>query len=829
MMKKQEININGMTCSACSSAVSKELNKLDGVNNVEVQLLANKAVFEYDEDKIKLSTIINAIDEIGYKASTNDSKRTINKEDNSLKEYQKMKNKCVTSFVFGIPLFYLSMGHMMGWPLPEIFLGANNAINFAFTQFLLTIAIAFINQNYFIHGFKSLIKKRPNMDSLVAIGSTAAIIYGIYAIYQIGYGLAIQDMELTHTFMMELYFETAGMILALITLGKTLETRAKLKTSDAIKKLLDLSAKTAIILINENEVTVNIEEVKVNDICVVKPGAKIPVDGVVVNGFGSVDESMITGESIPVDKKIDDKVIASTINKSGNFRVMATSVGEDTTLHKIVKLVEEAGNSKANISKLADQVSGFFVPLVIVISLVSFIVWMMVGATLEFAMSIAIAVLVISCPCALGLATPTAIMVATGKAASLKILVKSAQALETAHHVDVVLLDKTGTITKGKPQVNKIISYDDNLLSLAFGIESMSDHPLALAINNYAKEMNIEKAVIENLENIDGHGLKAKYNSFTLLAGNINLMQNNNVDITSIKDEYVNLSKKGNTVLFFALEEKLLGIIAVADGIKESSIEAIKLMKKQGLKVAMITGDNEIVAANIAKKVGLDEYYSRVLPQDKSKIVEEYQSKNHKVMMVGDGINDAIALVKADVGVAIGAGADIAIEAADFVLIKDDLIDVLTAIKLSHATIKNIKQNLFWALFYNSVGIPLAAGVFISTFGWKLDPMFGALAMSLSSVSVVSNALRLKTFKPKIEYKIEKGEKEMTKILTIEGMMCNHCKGNVEKVLGNLEDVTSVVVDLANKTATLTITNEISDEVLISTIDNAGYKVIEVK
>ncbi len=826
-MKKEEFQVNGMTCSACSSAVYNSVSKIEGVSQTDVNLLSNKMVVEYDEAKVDPNIIIQAVDKAGYSATQkNKTIKNEPKENTTVKEYEAMKTRCITSFGFMIPLFYLSMGHMLNWPLPDWFMGATNAINFAFTQFLLTSAIMIINSHYFTKGFKTLLNLHPNMDSLIAIGSGAAYIYGIYAIYKIGMALGVQDFEMVHHMIMSLYFETAGMILTLVTLGKTLEHRSKQKTSDAISKLLQIAPKTALIKRDDQIIEVNIDEVSVNDLCLVKPGMQIPVDGIIVEGFSTIDESMISGESIPVDKSINDKVIAATVNKAGSLTIKATQVGEDTTFSKIIQLVDEASSSKAPISKLADQISAVFVPVVISISVISALVWYFMGAGLESSLSTAIAVLVISCPCALGLATPTAIMVATGQGAIHGILIKSATALETAQHVDTVVLDKTGTITEGKPEVIDTQSFDSNFIDLAYSLEKQSEHPLANAVVTYSQMKNAKDLTIQDFQSITGKGVQATIDGKFALAGNKKFLKEQNIEITESPFETKNPEA---TILYFSLDKKLVGMLAIADKIKQSSIDAIDEMKKMGLEVMMVTGDSLTVATSIAKKAHLNLVRSEVLPHQKQEIVADLQAQGKKVCMVGDGINDAPALALADVGIAIGAGTDIAIETADIVLVKNSLMDAVNAIRLSKATLCNIKQNLFWALIYNSIGIPLAAGIFTPLFGWKLDPMFGALAMSLSSVSVVTNALRLRNFKP-IQTQTKQGEKKiMKKTLTINGMMCNHCKMRVEKVLSELPGVTSAVVTLEEKNCVVACDDSVTNEVLSAAVTDAGYEVVEIK
>ncbi len=833
-MTTKTFSVQGMTCSACSSAVEKTVKELQGVTSVEVQLLKNQMKATYDETCIQEGAILQAVNAVGYQAADLQQEAAITTGDVSQTnaDYRTMKGRCIASFIFGIPLFYLAMGHMMGWTLPSFFSAHEHALTFALTQLLLTTVIVFLNQSYFIKGFRALWHRRPNMDSLIAIGSTAAIIYSIYGIYRLGYALAIQDFSSTHQLTMDLYFETAGMILVLITLGKTLESRSKQKTSDAIKKLMDLSATTAILLKDGIETEVPIDQVQVGDCCVVRPGGKIPVDGVILEGHASVDESMISGESIPVDKTFGDAVTAATINRTGLLKIQATHVGQDTTLSKIIQLVDEASSSKAPISKLADRVSGVFVPIVIGISILSFLVWMLFGAPFESALRSAIAVLVISCPCALGLATPTAIMVATGKGASLGVLIKSAETLEIAHKVDTVILDKTGTITEGHPTVTDVVSLDTTLLPLAYALEHASEHPLAQAVVRHCKKQQIPLAEIANFKTKEGHGVSATLQGVPIFAGNLRMMQAEGVDTTAVQPSFEQLAGEGKTVLFFAKEDRCLGLLAIADPIKPSSIEAVAAMKAMGLQVAMVTGDHELVARHIAGQAGIDVIHSGVLPQEKSKLVKDYQAQGKTVAMVGDGINDAPALAIADVGMAIGAGTDVAIETADFVLMKDQLLDVVNGIALSHATIRTIKQNLFWALIYNTLGIPIAAGVLMPIWGISLDPMFGAFAMSFSSVCVVLNALRLTRFKPKQQTIVQKkGEISMTttKVMTIDGMMCHHCTGRVEAALSALPTVTAVVMNLEEKTATVTASEPLEDAVLQHTVETAGYKLLSIQ
>ena len=834
MQEKTRFDITGMTCSACSSHIEKSVGKLDGVKDVQVNLLQNKMAVEYDGEKLSSEKIIQAVEDSGYGAST-EQKGTVPKEKKGhpvKDEMASMKTRLLVSFIFLIPLMYVAMEHMTGLPLPSFLTGAQNGVSFAFTQFLLTLPILYVNRKYYTNGFKTLYRRSPNMDSLIAIGSGAAVVYGVYAVYCIGYGLGHNDMSLVHEYMSNLYFESAGMILALITLGKYLEARSKGKTSEAIEKLMDLSPKTAFVLRDGQETEVAVEEVTVGETVIVKAGGRIPLDGVVLEGNASVDESAITGESIPVEKHPGDKVIGATINKSGYLQFKAEKVGENTTLSQIIRLVEEASGSKAPISKLADKVSGIFVPVVIGIALVAAIVWLAAGQPFSFALSIAISVLVISCPCALGLATPTAIMVGTGKGAQHGILVKSAESLETAHQVQTVVLDKTGTITEGKPKVTDILPAagvaEDQLLYMAASIEQVSEHPLSSAILERAGSMELAKA--EEFVQTPGRGISARIEGQEVLAGNAKMMQEHGIIIKQEMAE--RLAGEGKTPLYFSRGKEFLGVIAVADVVKPTSRQAIERLTKMGIEVVMLTGDNERTAQAIQKQLGITRIRAEVLPQEKEEEIRLLQASGRKIAMVGDGINDAPALVRADVGIAIGAGTDIAIESADIVLMKSDLMDVVTALELSHAVIRNIKQNLFWAFFYNVLGIPVAAGIFYPVFGLKLNPMIGALAMSLSSVFVVSNALRLKWFKPKESHVItenkEKEKEKMTKTIKIEGMTCGHCQARVEKALNGLDGV-EASVNLEEKIASVTLTKPVSDNVLKNTVTEAGYDVVEIR
>ncbi len=851
---KQKFDVTGMTCSACSAHVEKAVSKVEGVRAVTVNLLSNNMAVEYDEAAVDAPQIIHAVEDAGYGASVHSAQpaRQAQKPvDHVQEEISNMKFRLVVSFLFMIPLMYVSMGHMAGLPLPRWLHGNANAVSFAFTQFLLTLPILYVNRKYYKVGFKTLFKGSPNMDSLIAIGSTAAMVYGIIAIYMIGYGLGHGDSEMVSRYSMDLYFESAAMILALITLGKYLETRSKGKTSEAITKLMDLAPKTALVERGGTEIEIPVEEVAVGDMVIVKPGQSIPVDGEIAEGSSAVDESALTGESIPVEKHPGDRVIAATINKSGWFKFRATKVGGDTTLAQIIALVEDAANSKAPIAKLADKVSGIFVPVVIGIAVLAAAAWLVAGYSVEFALSTGIAVLVISCPCALGLATPVAIMVGTGKGAENGILIKSAEALETAHTINTVVLDKTGTITEGKPRVTDLVTApgveEDLLLSAAASIEKPSEHPLAEAIVEEASARGILLRGVTGFSAVAGQGIEARIDGKRFLAGNLKMMRENGVPTDGFEQKGETLSEQGKTPLYFAAEGRMLGLVAVADTVKPTSRAAIDAFKSMGIDVVMLTGDNRRTAEAIRRQLGIDRVVAEVLPQDKEREVSAIQQTGKKVAMVGDGINDAPALTRADVGIAIGAGTDVAIESADVVLMKSDLLDAVTAIELSRAVIRNIKQNLFWAFFYNTIGIPLAAGIFFPLFGLRLNPMFGAAAMSLSSVCVVSNALRLKLFQPRRkavadtsapipattpervgETKSEnKGENGMEKKMMIEGMSCGHCSARVEKALNALEGV-SAKVDLEAKCAAISTQGKVSDEQLKAAVVDAGYEVVSL-
>ena len=825
-----------MTCSACSAHVEKSVSNLSGVLGVSVNLLQNSMVVAYDESRLSSVEIINAVEKAGYHAEVKNTKSSKDEKNPVGEELKEMRSRLTISICFLLPLMYISMGSMIGLPLPSFLVGSENSMAFAVAQLLLTLPVIYVNRKFFIVGFKALFNKSPNMDSLIAIGSSAATIYSVIKMFSIA--SALSDGLFMHAYhgAMDLYFESAATILTLITVGKYLEARAKGRTSEAINKLLDLSPKFTTVIRDGKETEIPVEDVVVDDLVVVRSGQSIPVDGLIIEGSASIDESFLTGESLPLDKATGDKVISATVNKSGYFIFRATSVGEDTTLSKIIELVQEANSSKAPIAKLADKVSGIFVPVVITIALVSMGAWLIAGYSLSFALSIGISVLVISCPCALGLATPTAIMVGTGKGAEHGILIKSAESLEIAHKVNTVILDKTGTVTLGKPDVTDIHAVgeisNDEFMMIAASIEKLSDHPLAQAVVSHTENRGLSIMKADDYQALDGRGISAVLNGTRVYAGNRRLMDEINVKCDELSYEVDELAKEGKTPLYFSREDKLLGILALSDVVKPTSKRAIDEMKKMGLEVVMITGDNSLTAEAIRRQMGMDKVIAEVLPQDKEAEVRRIQSEGKVVAMIGDGINDAPALIRADVGIAIGAGTDIAIESADIVLMRSDLLDAVTSIKLSRATIRNVKQNLFWAFFYNSIGIPLAAGVFHSLLGWSLNPMFAAAAMSLSSVCVVTNALRLKLFKPHFEVDNrgesapEGKEKKMYKTMIIQGMTCGHCSARVEKALNGIQGITATV-DLEQSKATIT-GDEVSNDILVDVVEGAGYRVVEI-
>lgn len=831
----KQYNVTGMSCASCVARVEKAVNKVEGVTSCSVNLLTNSMSVDGD---VKSSDVISAVEKAGYGASLKGNSSKENKSnDEPLKDTEtpKLKKRLFSSLVFLILLMYISMGHMMwGFPLPSIL--ANNHIAMGLIQLLLTGIIMVINQKFFISGFKALIHRSPNMDTLVALGAGASFIYSVYALFAMTNAQVNNDMSLVMKYMDEFYFESAGMILTLITLGKMLESYSKGKTTNAIKGLMNLAPKKATILVDNAEKVVPIEEVKIDDIFVVKPGENIPVDGVVIESESAVNESALTGESIPVDKTVGDNVSGATVNQSGFIKCKATKVGEDTTLSQIIKMVSDASATKAPIAKVADKVSGVFVPIVISIAVVTIIVWLLCGATFGNALVRGISVLVISCPCALGLATPVAIMVGNGVGAKNGILFKNATSLETTGKVSYVLLDKTGTITNGTPVVTDIIpseNYTENdLLSYASSLESKSEHPLAKAVVQKAIDSNIKTLDTTDFKSLTGNGVSAKINGKTIVGGSVKHISSiANIDEKVIK-QADDLATKGKTPLLFVMDNQLLGIIAVADVVKSDSPKAIKELQNMGIKVVMVTGDNEKTAQAIAKESGVDEVIAGVLPDGKEKVVTQYKEKG-MVAMVGDGINDAPALTRADIGIAIGAGTDVAIDSADIVLMKSKLTDVSGAIRLSRGTLRNIHENLFWAFIYNVIGIPLAAGVWIPIFGWTLSPMFGAAAMSLSSFCVVTNALRLNFLNirsskrdRKIKNITNKKEKNtMTTTLKINGMMCPHCEATVKTALESIDGVTSAEVSHESGTAVVTLSKEVNEDVLKKAVVDKGYTV----
>lgn len=855
-MQREIFDITGMTCSACSNRVHKAVAALDGVIDVNVNLLKNSMTVNFDHSVVSTDAIVATVTKAGYgafvRSAQGEKNELINKNsDPAVAELHGMKLRLWISLLFTIPLFYIAMGHMIGLPLPNFLIGTDNVLTFAFSQFLLTLPIVFVNFKFFRIGFKTLFAGSPNMDSLIAIGSGAAMVFGVYALYRMLFSFEHGDMVTVKHFAMNLYFESAAMILTLITLGKFFEAQAKGKTSDAITKLMNLAPKTARVRRNGVEAVIPLSEVLVGDIIVVKAGESVPVDGVITEGNGFLDESAITGESLPLEKYNDDSVTGATINRSGHFLMRATRVGNDTTLAQIIKLVDEATSSKAPIARLADKISGIFVPIVIAIAVLAAAVWLLLGHDLEFALSIAISVLVISCPCALGLATPTAIMVGTGRGAVNGILFKSAESIEITGVIDTVVLDKTGTITEGKPIVTDIMAINswqkDALLVIAASLEKLSEHPLGTAIVLEAESRHIELRKVENFLQTPGQGIFGSIDGFRYCAGNKKMLLTHGIGNT-LSEQAEAFAAEGKTALYFAKDKLLIGLIAVADVVKKNSRQAIAELESMGIEVIMLTGDNAKTAEKIRQQVGISKVIAEVLPQEKEREIRLLQEQGKKVAMVGDGVNDAPALARANVGIAIGAGTNIAIASADIVLMKNDLLDASTAIQLSRSVMRNIKQNLFWAFFYNVVGIPIAAGVFYPTFGWTLNSMFAAAAMSLSSVSVVSNALRLRFFSPKRSHldenrtalkqsdadfkkinslQIQPRSHMMKKIIYIEGMTCGHCASSVEKALKSVEGVSLVTVDLAAKNAAVE-TNAVSEDKLKQAVVNAGYDVIRI-
>ena len=884
-MKHEKYAITGMSCSACSSRVEKAVSKLDGMKKASVNLLTNSMQVDYDEGTLSSQDIIQAVIDAGYGAtlSGENKKATAASEpspsDLAKKDMKAMKHRLIWSILFLIPVMYIAMHHMLlewfGIPVPEafqaVFHGDENAITFAFTQFLLILPIMYLNRKYYINGFRTLFQGAPNMDTLVGMGSMAAAVYGVFAIFRMSWGMGHGDWALVSQYSTNLYFESAGMIVTLIDIGKYLEARAKGKTSTAIEKLMDLAPKQATVLRDGKETVIPVEELAVGDEMVIRPGESIPADGIISEGSTSIDEAAITGESIPVEKQQGDSVTSATINKTGFIHVRASRVGADTTISQIIKLVDEASASKAPIAKMADKISGIFVPVVMTIAVITGLVWyFLLGADAEFAFSTAISVLVISCPCALGLATPVAIMVGTGKGAENGILIKSGEALETAHAIDTVVMDKTGTITEGRPRVTDIWvrkGIEDQLLTLAASMEQGSEHPLAEAIMNYARDHHMIPHAVTNFKAIFGRGIEAVYNGQTYYAGNTRLMEEKGISSDAIQQRLNELADAGKTPLIFADAKEIIGIIAAADMEKASSAEAISLFGKMGIDVVMLTGDNQRTAEAIRKRLHIPQVIAGVLLQDKERHIAALQAQGHKVAMIGDGINDAPALAKADLGIAIGAGTDVAIESADAVLMRNDLLDAVSAVRLSKAVIRNIKENLFWAFFYNAICIPLAAGVLYPAFGIRLNPMIGAAAMSLSSFSVCMNALRLRFFKPDHQShhvsretlqsepthtvsaattdavtaqpaapaEIAEASDQTAPVaahqyqLTIDGMMCQHCVRTVTKALESLSGVTAVHVDLDSKSATVASSSVIPADDFKKVITTAGYTLLSEK
>lgn len=829
-MKKKYI-IQGMTCAACAAAVERQVSKLSGVLSVEVNLLTAVMQVSFDEQKVDDQAIIKAVEQAGYLAFP------VEQRPIDLDEQKSLQRRVIVSFAFLLPLLYLAMGPMLYFPLPDWLRSPDDVLRQAFLQILLLLPILLINRTYFTKGFYTLFHGRPNMDSLIAIGSAASVLFGLFNLVKMVYNLKEGYVELAAQYGQNLYFDSAGTILTLITFGKYLESHSKKKTTEAVSELVRLAPKTALVLQEGQEKEVPAEEVKSGDLLLIRPGAVIPVDGVVVEGHSSVDESMLTGESLPVDKKPGDSVSAATINQGGALIIRATKVGQETTLARIISVVEEAASSKAPIARLADQISGIFVPIVISISLITVLAWLLAGETVEFTVTSGIAVLVISCPCALGLATPVAIMVGTGVGARHGILVRSAEALETAQSVDTVVLDKTGTVTEGKPQIVDVKPLTDlsadEFLSLAASLEKLSEHPLARSIVAYAADRQLELKTVYDFKAVPGRGVEGIMDGRTYVAGNLAFMTEKGVEKKQLDKIAALYDQEGKTPLFFAKEDQLLGVIAVADPVKPSSKEAIERFLALGLQVILLTGDRKQTAEAIARQLGITDVMAEVLPHEKEAVIRRLQEEGRKVAVIGDGINDAPALIRADVGIAIGAGTDIAIESADIILMRNNLLDAVTALRLSKAVIRNIKQNLLWAFFYNALGIPLAAGIFYPIYGWTLSPMFAAAAMSLSSITVVGNALRLKRFKPENRDEAQntpnpKRGVNMKKMIKIEGMSCEHCRNRIENKLNSLPGV-KAQVDLQKALAVVLADPMVPDEVLVQAIEEAGYQVKDIK
>ena len=846
-MEKKKFDVTGMSCAACQGHVEKAVKKLEGVKSVNVNLLQNSMQVEYDESCVSPADMIAAVEKAGYVASEKAAGGTQTGGDTGAarsnaaeKALKNMKRRLISSVVFLVPLFYICMGHMAGFPLPAILKGHENMMIFALTQLLLTVPIIALNFHYFSNGFKNLIHRTPNMDSLIALGAAAAFVYSLYGTYVAAYYMGRGDLAAAHGHVMDLYYESCGMILTLITVGKYLEARSKRRTSDAISKLVDLAPKTAVVVRDGKEQEIPASQVAVGDIFLLRAGKSVPCDGVVIEGSCTADQSALTGESIPVEKNVGDRVMSASISVGGFVKCRAEKTEQDSTLSQIIALVEDASASKAPIARLADKISGVFVPVVICIAIVAGAVWLLAGKDVSFALNMAISVLVISCPCALGLATPTAIMVGTGKGAQNGILIKSAESLETAHLVDTVVLDKTGTCTEGRPEVQAVYADDldkAELLRLANSLEVRSSHPLAGAVTRYCDEQSAAPYECEDYAETAGGGISGKTAGRRVLIGNRRLMEQSGADISAYSDRANKAAEGGAIPLYIAADGKVVGMFTLADPVKPTSREAIEQLHGMKIKTVMLTGDNAATAEAIRAQLGVDEVQAELMPADKARIVGEMMAQGRKVAMIGDGINDAPALAAADVGIAIGAGQDIAVESADIVLMKSDLRDAASAISLSRAVIRNIRENLFWALIYNSLGIPLAAGVFFPLLGWKLNPMFGAAAMSLSSFCVVMNALRLNLFgrgknrsdnskDPRSEDKTM--ENSNKKVMKIDGMMCGHCTATVTRVLNEIEGV-SAEVSLEDKCAYITLTKDVPDEVLKNAVTAQGYKVKGIK
>ena len=832
---KQRFDVYGMTCASCQAAVDRAVKKL-GVDDVNVNLINETMSVNYDPNKISDEDIINAVSKAGYEARVKNTKKNKAKASDNLKEIEEENTKfrLKISFFFMAVLMYVAMGPMVGLPIPMFLAGTEGAINYAFVQFLLTIPVIFVNRKFFISGFKSLINKNPNMDALVGLGSSSALIYGIFVIMRMAHAAGRGDFATIDSYRHNLYFESSAMILTLITLGKFFEARSKGETKASLKNLMSLTPDRARVIRNNKEVEISTEDIVKDDIIIIRPGERIPVDGVIIEGSSIVDESAITGESIPISKNIGDDVISATINIQGSFKFKATRVGEDTTLAQIISLVNEANETKAPIAKLADKISAIFVPAVILISIVTFIGWYSYTKNFEFALNLMISVLVISCPCALGLATPMAIMVATGKSAELGLLFKNAESLENLHKVDAILLDKTGTITEGRPVVTDLFTQmnEVSFLEIAASLEHLSEHPLSNAINAYAEEKNISLLSVEGFESLVGRGIKGIINNTIYYAGNLRLMEENNISINEYENINDRLAKDGKTSMYFANANEIIGLIAAKDIPKDTSKIAIDILKNENFEVTMVTGDNDLTAEAIRKSLNIDKKFAEILPQDKDKVVRTLQAENKKVAMVGDGINDAPALARADIGIAIGKGSDIAIDSADVVLVKNNLLDLVRSIDLSRATIKTIKENLFWAFFYNIILIPLAAGLLYPKFGLTLNPMFASVAMSFSSVFVCLNSLRLRKFESSAnKYQNKKEnikENEMNEvkkmIVNVDGMSCNNCAKHVKNALEEINNVNSVIVNLDKKNAELTYEGNIDEKTIENAITEAGYE-----